>query len=258
MPESPDLQVFARNLNALFEGKRLLEVKVVNGRILKHSQDEFTSSLEGKVLQSVHRSGKELRLVFSGEVVVGIHLMLHGSLQLFEKVNNSKFIIVEFHFENGKGLALTDWQAKANVSIDPVDKDGIDVLSEELTVDYIKKVLQTKTSIKKVLMDQNIIRGIGNAYADEILWEARISPFSKSLKIPEHKLEDLLAAIKHVLLHAERQIMKAKPGIISGEVRDFLVIHNASRDTSPTGATIKVDKVGGRSTYYTDEQQLYT
>ncbi|WP_432326526.1 hypothetical protein ACRQ5D_21415 [Mucilaginibacter sp. P25] len=74
-----------------------------------------------------------------------------------------------------------------------------------------KRLAKTKTNIKTVLLDQKIMRGVGNAYADEILWHARISPFSVSSKIPEAKLKDLVKAIKSVLEDAEKISLNQTP-----------------------------------------------
>ncbi|HEX8041368.1 MAG TPA: hypothetical protein VF490_19610, partial [Chryseosolibacter sp.] len=114
----------------------------------------------------------------------------------------------------------------------------------------------SKARIKQLMMDQNVIRGIGNAYADEILWHARISPFSVSNKIPGEAIKRLAKSVRSVLTKAIKTILKNYPGMITGEVRDFMAVHNAKKRHSPTGVKIKVDKTG-RSTYYTDEQKLY-
>lgn len=257
MPELPDLQVFAKNLNSIFNGKKLLQIKVVNDKKLKDKQAELTESLQGNIVNAVYRTGKELRFCFTNNILMGMHLMLHGNLYLFEKNNENKFTIVELHFEN-KGLALTDWQEMANIKLNPEEKKGIDALSKELNYNYLKTVLQSKAKIKNVLTNQDVIRGIGNAYADEILWEAKISPFSISSAISENKIQALEKAIKNVLINAEKQILKKHPDIITGEVRDFLNIHTTGRKVSPTGVLIRVDKKGGRSTYYTEEQELFT
>jgi formamidopyrimidine-DNA glycosylase len=134
---------------------------------------------------------------------------------------------------------------------------AIDALSIELNEAFLQEKLQTKAAIKNVLLDQHVIRGIGNAYADEILWDARISPFSNSNKIPAAKVKALAKSIHKVLQNAEKQIRKTHPDIISGEIRDFLLIHNSNKSHSPTGAVIHNKTVGGRKTYYTDEQELY-
>src|SRR6266542_4027504 len=121
---------------------------------------------------------------------------------------------------------------------------------KEINFKFLKTILDSKATIKNVLMDQQKIRGIGNAYADEILWDARISPFSVGNKIPDNKIKDLAKSIKKVLKNAEKQILKEHPDIIGGEVRDFLNIHNSEQTNSPTGAAIKRDASKGRKTYY--------
>jgi formamidopyrimidine-DNA glycosylase len=120
-----------------------------------------------------------------------------------------------------------------------------------------EKVGKSKAAIKSWLLDQKQIRGIGNAYADEILWQAGISPFSISNKIPDSHIKSLDKAIKSVLRNAEKMILKTNPDIISGELRDFLDIHNSKKLRSPTGGKILVKTVGARKTYYTNEQELF-
>lgn len=256
MPELPDLQAFAKNLSSIFGKKKLLQIKVVNDKKLKDERAELSKNLEGKILQSVYRTGKELRFLFANNILLGMHLMLHGNLHLFDKNNENKYTIAELYFQN-KGLALTDWQEMANIKLNPEEKKGIDALSEDLNCNYLKKILQSKAKIKNLLTNQDIIRGIGNAYADEILWEAKISPFSIASAISANKIEALDKAIKSVLTNAEKQILKKHPHIITGEVRDFLKVHTNDKKVSPAGGVIKVDKKGGRSTYYTEEQELF-
>ena len=106
-------------------------------------------------------------------------------------------------------------------------------------------------------IDQSIVRGIGNAYADEILWQAKISPKSAVGKIPDYVIEELLASIKSVLTEAVEEIKKISPKIISGEVRDFLRIHHPDRSESPTGHRIIKQQVASKTTYFTAEQVLY-
>jgi len=257
MPELPDLQVFSKNLTKHFGGKKLQHLKVVNAAKLKDSQAALKKALDGAKLQEVYRSGKELRFQFDNNEVLGLHLMLNGELKLFDAENDHKNTIVELLFSNDKGIAVTDWQGLANIKLNPKDKEGVDALSSELDYKFLSELLQTRTVIKTLLMDQKKIRGIGNAYADEILWEAGISPFSKSNKIPLDKVKALAKAIRSVLHHAEKEILQKMPDLISGEVRDFLVIHNSKKKESPKGGLILTRMAGGRKTYYTNEQELY-
>jgi len=258
MPELPDLQVFARNLNKLFAGKKLEKFRIVWRKRIKTTQPAFSKALEKQKLQNVERIGKELHFNFNNGSVLGIHMMLHGGLHLFEKKNDAKYTIVEMVFEKGKGLALTDFQGMAIAYLNPKEKDAPDALSKKITFRWMKQSLQNeKKNIKTVLMDQDIIRGIGNAYADEILWEAGISPFSIASKIPDQNVKELVKAIRSVLKNAEKQIQKKDPDIISGEIREFLKIHNSKKKQSPTGGKILQKPIASRKTYYTNEQKVF-
>jgi formamidopyrimidine-DNA glycosylase len=164
---------------------------------------------------------------------------------------------VEFYFEGAQSLALTDRFKNAFIKLDPEDKEGIDALDPKLNYSFLKKVLNRKAAIKNILLDQHVIRGIGNGYSDEILWQTRISPFSKANAIPDEKIRELAKTIKKVLKAATNKIYKHHPGLINGEVKDFLDIHTKKKDKSPTGAVIKIVDRGMLKTYYTDEQVLY-
>jgi formamidopyrimidine-DNA glycosylase len=255
MPELPDVQVFANNLDKQFAGKKLLKVKVVNGNKLKDTPRELSKNLEGKTLKAVYRSGKEMRFVFTDETLLGLHLMLTGYIFLFEKKNDHKLTIVELHFEGGKGIALTDRMRNANIKLNPEDKAGVDAL--DVNYKILKQLLQRKTAIKNILLDQDLIRGIGNGYSDEILWEAKISPFAVAEAIPDEKVKELATVIKKVLKSATKNIDKKYPGKVNIEVKEFLKFHNKEKKESPGGAPIKIETKGMRKTYYTDEQVLY-
>lgn len=257
MPELPDLQVFSHNLDKKLSGKVLADI-TVQSKKTKDSAAAFRKALKGAKLEKVYREGKELRFKFDNHEILGMHLMLHGKLYFFEKENTNKHTVTELLFEDGTGLALTDFQGAANPSLNPEEKEAPDALSAELTAAYLEDQLKSKrTVIKKVLLDQHVIRGIGNAYADEILWDAALSPFSVCNKIPATKISALVHSIKKVLKDAEKQIRKEHPDIIAGEVRDFMKVHHSKQTHSPGGAEIMQKEIGGRKTYYTEEQELY-
>ncbi|CAL1519870.1 DNA-formamidopyrimidine glycosylase family protein [Chitinophaga sp. MM2321] len=258
MPELPDLQVFRHNLEKALLHKKLQSITVQNDKKLQSTEKELQAAVEGQLLEAIQRVGKELHFIFKNGHVLGMHLMLHGKLYLFDKKNEQKYTIVTLLFADGTGLALTDFQGQAVLTLDPAAKEAPDALSEAFNEQYLKVALaKKKITIKKYLIDQKNVLGIGNAYADEILWDARISPFSICHKIPEAKISVLLKSIKHILLDAEKKIKKSHPDIIQGEVRDFMLVHNSKLKESPGGAEIKHDTGGGRKTYYTAEQELY-
>jgi formamidopyrimidine-DNA glycosylase len=255
MPEIPDIEVFSRNLKKLLVGKQVAKVKVVNGKKLKDSAKELSQALEGQKILDVFRSGKELRIQFSKKILLGIHLMLTGDLFFLEEPNERKSVIIELEFKDGTYLSLTDRMGNANVKLDPVDKEGIDAL--DLDYKTLKKILNRKAAVKNVLLDQDIIRGIGNSYSDEILWQTRISPFSKANAIPDEKVKELATTIKKVLKEATEKIYKNHPGKINIEVKDYLQIHTKKKTESPTGKPILTAERGMLLTYYTDEQVMY-
>jgi formamidopyrimidine-DNA glycosylase len=236
----------------------LKKVTVLNDKKLKVSEKDLKKKLENQELTEVYREGKELHFEFKNGNVLGLHLMLNGNLYFFEKINEHKNSIIELLFDDDTGLTMTDYQAMATPSFNPEPREAPDALSDKVNVSFLKEQLaKTRTNIKNLLLDQHIIRGIGNAYADEILWDAGVSPFSVCNKIPEVKIKALAKSIKTVLHDAEKQITNTHPDIISGEVRDFLNIHNSKKTHSPTGTVIHNKTSASRKTYYTDEQELF-
>jgi formamidopyrimidine-DNA glycosylase len=258
MPEIPDLEIFARNLLKVFKNKTLEKLEVVVPRKLKVPEDDLIAAFEGHQLQDVKREGKTLQLHFGGGNVLGVHLMLHGRLHPLGGEEEVKFQIIRFWFKGGEGFAVTDWQKQATPTLNPESSKVPDALAKEMNLAYFKKIVTgSEAHIKNLLMDQKKIRGLGNAYADEILWLARIHPFSISNKIPEDKIGELHKAIHNVLDEETKALGKAIPESYTIELRDFLKIHHHGLEKSPTGYEIKTQKNEGRNTYFTEEQELY-
>lgn len=259
MPELPDLQVFSRNLNNALKGKVLESVTLsVTGKT-RASAKELNEALAGKKLKGVERVGKQLCFDFGKDAQLFIHLMLHGRLVLQATEDTlPKHVIASLHFEK-QVLFLNDYQKAAHLILNPQPGNGVDALSDELTAKWLgDQLADSRAKIKTLLIDQKVIAGIGNAYADEILWEAGIEPESVAGKIPPVAIRKLAKSISKVLRNAETQILKHHPDLIAGEVRDFLKIHNSRKKQSPTGGNILTTTVGGRKTYYTEEQVHYS
>jgi len=257
MPELPDLQVFSRNLTKVLKGKKVKAVEVHNAKKLNVTHKELQEALIGQTVTKAERAGKEIHLIFNDHVL-GLHMMLNGKLYFFNGKNEQKYTIVEITFDDDSGLIMADFQGIATPTLNPAENIVPDALSDDFDLKYLSAQLQKKkTAVKNILLDQHIVRGIGNAYADEILWDAKISPFSIANKIPEEKVKQLLKSIRGVLADAEKQIIKTHPDIIAGEVRDFMSVHNAKKKESPTGYPIHQKPIASRKTYYTDEQIEY-
>jgi formamidopyrimidine-DNA glycosylase len=258
MPEIPDLQVFCKNLHQKFAGKKIKKISVANPARLNVPVSSFIEYFEGQVLDRVHRVGKRLYFVFNNGHVMSLHLLLNGELSAYDKTHEFKHALVDMFFTDGSGLVMTDLRHLAKIEINPGASGVPDVLSKDVNYQFLKTNLSaSKSTIKKFLLNQEKISGIGNAYSDEILWHCGISPFSICDRIPDAKIRALDKSIKMVLQEAEQNINLTHPGLITGEVRDFLDIHSENKTHSPGGAPIQMIVTGGRRTFFTEEQQLF-
>jgi formamidopyrimidine-DNA glycosylase len=256
MPEIPDLNIFSKNLSERLIGKKLTEINILVPRKLKVPEADLKEASEGKKLTAITREGKELHFAFENGHVLGLYLMLHGTMYWYDHNNENKFTIAELLFADGTGLAITDWQKAVILTLDPKPTKVPDALS--IPEGYLITALKgTSHAIKTVLTEGKVVRGIGNAYADEILYAAGISPFSKANKIPTNKLAEMIKTIKKVLVDAENHIFEVFPDTITEKERDFLQVHLPKHQLTPTGETILKAEIKSRKTYYTASQELF-
>src|SRR3990170_4457845 len=109
MPELPDLQAFTRTLSKNLPGKKVEKLHAIYKKKLKTPEKDLRQALEGATLTSVYREGKELHFAFDNGNVLALHLMLKGKLHLFDTKNEEKYTIIELLFDDGTGLAMTDF-----------------------------------------------------------------------------------------------------------------------------------------------------
>ncbi|SRR6266545_3472862 len=258
MPELPDLTVYAENLHRLIAGRKIAAVNYHKDQGLNVSVQQLSNALKQCEVERVERSGKEICIRVSNGSALYIHLMLTGGFVVTTESRSLPFPIFTLNFSDGSSLLVNDPKGWAKIRLNP-ESEGAAVDALGITVDYLKQTFAKKPKMlaKAFLIDQQLIRGIGNAYADEILWAARISPKSAVGKLPPEVVQTLADTIPTVLNEATEHLRSNYPGIISGEVRDFLKIHNPSLELSPTGHPILKETVSSKTTYFTDEQRLY-
>lgn len=260
MPELPDLTIYAENLGKKLAGKKVDRVQYHKRGKVNATAAELSDALAGAELSAVQRAGKQVAFRFGNGSLLRVHLMLTGGFVLTDaaQIERLQYPVFSIAFSDGSALAVTDEKGWANVTLNPgAEKDAPDAL--ELTADELQKLCSKKprTLIKPLLLDQALIGGIGNAYADEILWAARVSPKSPAGKLPPEAVQDLATAIAQVLKDAIAELRQRHPDMVSGEYREFLKVHRPELKTSPGGAKIIKENVQSKSTYYTDEQRLY-
>jgi formamidopyrimidine-DNA glycosylase len=257
MPELPDLTVFAESLRKLVLNKEIREALYHKTKRLNVEPEAFGRALRGHKITEVAREGKALLFKLDSGDSFLVHLMLSGGFKGVMKGEDVPSAILTISFSDGQSLVLFDPRGLATVTMNPdLKRDAVDAL--EITRNYLDGLITKKpqVTIKELLIDQSLIAGIGNAYSDEILWHAKISPKSISGKIPEKARAQLVTAIQEVLKTATEYLRKT-PGLMSGEVREHLVVHNPKAKRSPTGSEILTDEVANKKTYFTEEQVRY-
>ena len=264
MPELPDLHVFAGNLKKRILNKTISSVTVYNTRKID-IPGLFCEKLTGTNIRDIVRDGKELFFMLANENCFSVHLMLSGKFFVcdqneMEKINSK---IVALNLVESQTFVVADYQMLCRITLNPKPPKTPDALSAAFTFEYFARTLKKNAlkNIKAVLIDQNVVRGIGNAYVDEILWKADISPESVTGKIPEEKLKDLYEAIPFIFNDAIENIQKISPDIINGEERSFLRVHNRNKkytgEGDKIGDKIIVKTVATKTTYFTEKQKLY-
>ncbi len=119
MPELPDLNVFSRNLTKLLSGKKVEVVEIYYQAKTDASPADIKKYLEGATLTEVKREGKELRFVFDNDTVLGLHLMLHGKLEVSDEVKPVKKTIAALIFDDKTSLVISDFMRQAKLSLNP-------------------------------------------------------------------------------------------------------------------------------------------
>ena len=260
MPELPDLEVFKTNIYNRLSSKRLIGLEVFNIFKVRADQESMRAELVGKELLRVDRLGKELLFDFGEQKIVAAHLMLNGVISIVpeEAAEAIRCKTFALRFER-ETVVFSDVGELCTIRYRPPAEKTPDAFSEAFTLEYFLGIVRRKAraNVKAFLIDQKVVKGIGNAYADEILWAARISPHSLMGAIPQERLALLHEAIGTVLHDAVASIKSISPDIISGEERSFLKVHNKALKRTETGYPIKVERVVSKIMYHTEEQVIY-
>jgi len=261
MPELPDLHIFSENLKKRILDKPISSVTVYNTRKIP-TPDYYRQKMVGTTIRDIARDGKELFFMLSNDNYFSVHLMLNGQFFIGsqEEAEKIKSKMLGLGFDDGQVFVISDIQNLCRVSLNPKPSGRPDVMSKKFTYKYFSGGIKRNEwrNIKALLIDQSFIKGIGNAYADEILWKAQISPESFAGKIPEEKLKELYEAIPIVLNDAIENIKRISPDIISGEERSFLRVHNRDKEFTDEGDKIIIKTIAEKTTFFTEKQKKYT
>jgi formamidopyrimidine-DNA glycosylase len=262
MPELPDIQVYLEALEARVRGRRLLRIRLASPFLLR-TVDPQIEALEGRPLRALRRIGKRIVFGFDEDLFLVLHLMIAGRLHWGEPgaKPNAKIGLAAFDFENGT-LLLTEAGSKKRASLHVVcgeaglralDPRGLEVL--DASVGQFRDALRREShTLKRSLTDPHLFSGIGNAYSDEILHRAKLSPLANSLKLSEEEIRRLHGSTLQVLREAVERIRSEAKGEFPEGVsafRDWHAVHGRFKKPCPVcGAPIQRIRYADSETNY--------
>lgn len=256
MPELPEVEALALDLATRLDGRAITTVHLAAFSALKTFDPPLTA-VEGAFVDGVTRHGKFLDIE-----VGGIHLVLHlaraGWVRWRDEVptvpprpSSKSTLAARIVLDDGSGLDVTEAGTRKSLALyvvrDPADVPGVarlgpDPLAEGFTRDDLAAILQRagRAQVKGVLRDQSIVAGIGNAYSDELLHHARLSPFKPASSLTEEQVDDLFAAIDTVVGEAVRRSRGLAASELKGEKKSHLAVHGRAGEACPVcGDTVR-------------------
>lgn len=238
MPELPDVTVYCEAIARRFGGRTLVGTRSASPFVVR-TVAPSPKDLVGATLVGTRRIGKRIALAFSGDRFVVVHLMISGRFKLGARGVKipGKLGVFAFDFDDGT-LLLTEASTKKRASIHVVageatlashDPGGVELDAPDAVVEA--RLFRDRHTLKRALTDPRILSGVGNAYSDEALWEAGLSPLTWTDRVPPEARARLLAALRSVVARfteAVRREALAAPDGFPPKVtafRDDMAVH---------------------------------
>ena len=207
MPELPDLTVYLEALDARIRGRRLLRVRIAHPFVLRSALPPIEDA-EGRCVEGLRRLGKRIVLALAGDLYLILHLMVAGRLRWLQGKARppARITLATFEFEHGI-LTFTEAGTKRRASLHLVegedalasmDPGGLEVLDATREA-FAARLKSENHTLKRALTDPRLFAGIGNAYSDEILHHARLSPVAMTGRLTDEELARLYDATRATL-----------------------------------------------------------
>ena len=266
MPELPEVEALSSYLWSVAAGRVVRRVDVASFSVLK-TFDPPVSTLEGRALTSSGRRGKHLLLEFSGVWLV-LHLARGGWVRWVESVRPGPVkagkgpLALRVRFEDGSGFDVTEagtekrvaaWVVSTPDDVENVATLGVDVLADEFTVERLSGLLSSagRAQVKGVLTDQRVLAGVGNAYSDEALHVARLSPFRGAASLSADEVATLHDALVSVLRDAVARSAGLAASGLKKEKKSGLRVHGREGEPCPVcGDTVRSVFFASKSLQY--------
>ena len=248
MPEYPDIAVYIEALESRVIGQPLERVRIAKPFLLR-SFDPPISAAEGKVVSAIRRMGKRIVLELKDDLFLVIHLMIAGRLRWLEAAAKvpGKIGLAAFDFPNG-ALILTEagskrraslWLIRGEASLVQFERGGLEVFESTLA-EFNERLTRENHTLKRSLTDPRLFSGIGNAYSDEILHRARLSPVKHTRRLNAEETSRLFSATREVLIEWTDRLREESKGDFPKQVtafRDEMAVHGKFGQPCPVCAT---------------------
>jgi len=265
VPELPEVEALTAGLSRRMAGRRIERCRLTSFSALKTVAPPL-EDLEGRTVRGVERRGKFVCIGTDGPWLVA-HLALGGWIRWYEALPSTAIkpgrspIALRVGLDDGAGFDITEmgtekrlalWVVATPEEVGPLAELGVDPLSPGFTVDRLADLLHaTSSTVKTALTTQSLIAGVGNAYSDEALHRARLSPYKNSGRLDRDEVIRLHDAVTAVLSEAVERASGVDLADLKGDKKRAMAVHGRTGQACPTcGDTIREVSFATRSLQY--------
>lgn len=273
MPELPEVETVRRTLLPQILGKTIKKVDALYDKIIVGDVSAFKKALKGETFEAIDRIGKYLLFRLSDNKTIVSHLRMEGKYRVLPKSEPiAKHEHIIFELTDGETLRFADVRKFGRMQlvetgtervVTGISKLGPEPNSAEFTLAYLTEGLhKRKKNIKNVLLDQNLVAGLGNIYVDEVLWESKIHPLTPANEIPTKKIKPLFESINHEIAiaienHGTTVRSYQDASGHAGNFQQFLHAYGrAGESCDRCGTILEKIKVSGRGTVFCPKEQV--
>jgi formamidopyrimidine-DNA glycosylase len=248
MPEFPDITVYIEALESRIVGETLERTRIPKPFLLR-SVDPPISATHGKRVLGVRRMGKRIVVELDDDLFLVIHLMIAGRLRWVPAGGKvpGKIGLAAFDFTNGT-LILTEagskrraslWLVRGEQSLEQFERGGLEVLESDLAA-FTERLIRENHTLKRSLTDPTLFSGIGNAYSDEILHRAKLSPVKHTRRLSDEEIRRLFDATRATLIEWTERLRQESKGDFPAKVtafREEMAVHGKFGKPCPVCGT---------------------
>lgn len=261
MPELPEVETVRRTLKNLVTGKKISQIKIYYDKIIDGDQDIFIKAVEGQTIRDIDRVGKYLIFILDNHAFIS-HLRMEGKFNMTDAAQPlNKHEHITFLFDDGSQLRYHDTRKFGRLKLTnkesyrqelPLCKLGPEPWAADPAALY-ERIHKSALPVKALLLDQSIMAGIGNIYANEICFRMKIDPRTPGKRVSKKRIGEMVECSKEILARAIEQggttIHSFDANGITGLFQVQLQIHMQKICPVCAGPVTK-EMVSGRGTYY--------